>query len=201
MNTISRVAQRVRQPRTPLVLVGVLLLIIGTHGCTFIGPISLGCEEISVTVTPGTCTAFQTPQCFNAFPDEGAVIDTTSPYDVIGDEQIGFQFCAAEGAPSTSSPEAVPYLISAGPGRSGQGVFLVTVEGFIDATVSDSPDPVTAGSDLTYTVTLTNMRPASVSFIDLIDRLPGSVTLVSSLPAGCALADDEIVCQHGLQAI
>ena len=195
MKKLSRVAQRLRQLRNPLGLVAVCLLMIGTHGCTFIGPVQLGCEDIPVTVAPGTCSAFQPPQCISAFAGENAVFENSGPYyAVIGDEQTGFQFCAAEGAPGTSEPETVPYMITGNPGRYAQGNFLVTVEGFLEATVDDSPDPVIVGSDLTYTITLTNSRQTPVSFVEFINHLPESVTLVSALPAGCILQGRDISC-------
>ena len=198
MNTISRAAQ-LRRSGIPLGLVVLFSLILGTHGCTLIGPISLGCEDIPITVTPGSCTSFQAPECFGAFAGEGAVIEATGAngqYAVIGDENNGFQFCAVEGAAGTSEPERVAYMVTGGPGRFGRGNFLVTVEGLVDATVSDSPDPVIVGSDLTYTITLTNRRQAPTSFIEFVDRLPASVSLVSSLPSNCDLQNNEIACRE-----
>lgn len=46
----------------------------------------------------------------------------------------------------------------------------------------DSPDPVTAGSSLTYTVTVTNNGPSDALAVTLTDTLPSGVTFVSSTP-------------------
>jgi len=197
MNTISRVAQHSRHLRNPLVLTVLCLFLLGTDGCTLIGPLTLGCNDIPITVTPGTCTPFPVPECFGAFTGEGPVIEASganAQFTVIGDENLGFQFCAAEGSPGTSEPERVPYLVTGGPGRFGRGEFLVTVEGLVDATVSDSPDPVNVGSELTYTITLTNRRQSSVSSVRFTNRLPGDVTFVSGLAGGCSLRAGEITC-------
>ena len=50
-------------------------------------------------------------------------------------------------------------------------------------TVGDSPDPVTAGHSLTYTVTVTNNGPTDAANVVVTDTLPAEVTLVST--SGC----------------
>jgi len=45
---------------------------------------------------------------------------------------------------------------------------------------TDSPDPVSAGGTLTYTITVTNNGPDSASGIQVIDTLPAGVTFVSA---------------------
>jgi uncharacterized repeat protein (TIGR01451 family) len=62
-----------------------------------------------------------------------------------------------------------------------------TVNAAADLTVTkaDSPDPVIAGTDLTYTITVANNGPSDAQTVDLIDMLPAGTTLVSfTLPAG-----------------
>ena len=53
----------------------------------------------------------------------------------------------------------------------------------LSITKTDSPDPVTAGSNLTYTITITNNGPAPATSVTLTDTLPGGVTFVSSTPS------------------
>jgi uncharacterized repeat protein (TIGR01451 family) len=49
---------------------------------------------------------------------------------------------------------------------------------------TDSPDPVVAGSTITYTITVTNNGPDSTS-VELDDPIPSSTTFVSfTSPAG-----------------
>jgi len=52
---------------------------------------------------------------------------------------------------------------------------------------TDDPDPVTAGSNLTYTLTVVNNGPLEATGIVLTDRLPPNVTFVSA-SAGCVHA-------------
>jgi uncharacterized repeat protein (TIGR01451 family) len=46
-------------------------------------------------------------------------------------------------------------------------------------TKSDTPDPVTAGSNLTYTLTATNSGPGDAQNISLVDVIPANTTFVS----------------------
>jgi uncharacterized repeat protein (TIGR01451 family) len=49
----------------------------------------------------------------------------------------------------------------------------------LSVTKSDSPDPVEAGSDLTYTIVLTSAGPGAASNVVLSDAIPGDTTFVS----------------------
>jgi uncharacterized repeat protein (TIGR01451 family)/CSLREA domain-containing protein len=50
-------------------------------------------------------------------------------------------------------------------------------------TKSDSPDPVTAGGNVTYTLTVTNNGPDNAGLVAVRDDLPAGVTLVSASPS------------------
>ncbi len=52
--------------------------------------------------------------------------------------------------------------------------------------ISDSPDPISAGSNLTYTITVTNLGPATATTILFTNVLPAGVNFVSVSPAGIA---------------
>ncbi|MBV8300983.1 MAG: DUF11 domain-containing protein, partial [Candidatus Dormibacteraeota bacterium] len=49
-------------------------------------------------------------------------------------------------------------------------------------TKQGSPNPVAAGADETYTVTLTNDGPSAAQNVSLQDPLPTGMTLVSEMP-------------------
>ncbi len=67
-----------------------------------------------------------------------------------------------------------------------------TVETAADVSVvkSDSPDPVGAGSNLTYTITVSNSGSSDAQNLSLSDTLPPNTTLVSfTVPAGWTRTD------------
>src|SRR5262245_64136019 len=52
----------------------------------------------------------------------------------------------------------------------------------LSITKTDSPDPVTAGENLTYTVTVSNAGPSTATPLTVADTLPAGLTLVSATP-------------------
>ena len=68
----------------------------------------------------------------------------------------------------------------------------------VSVTQSDSPDPVTVGGNVTYTITLTNNGPDSATDVELTDVLPSSVALVSATPStGSCAGTSTVVCALG----
>lgn len=74
----------------------------------------------------------------------------------------------------------------------------------LSVTMIDAPDPVTVGTNLTYTVTITNNRlnPVflrDVPVVTLTDTLPGGVTFVSATPTqgSCTEAAGVVTCDLG----
>jgi uncharacterized repeat protein (TIGR01451 family) len=67
------------------------------------------------------------------------------------------------------------------------GTATTTVAGATDLTItmSDSPDPIDPGADLTYTIDLTNNGPAAARNVSVSDTLPSDTTFVSyTAPVG-----------------
>ncbi len=202
MITISKAAQRNRQPRTLLVLVALVSLVLGTHGCGLIvtnldGNLSI---DFTVDVSPGHCTFFPAPPVDPNSDTELELAftleDTMDRYSVIGNELAGFQFCAAADAPD--GVERVEHMITRGL-RFGRGAFIVTVRS-LDVTVNDSPDPVSVGSDLTYTITVTNIRSSNVTGVSLLDELPSVAEaefVSASTGCGPGAVSNTLICNIG----
>ena len=53
----------------------------------------------------------------------------------------------------------------------------------LSITKADSPDPVTVGSELTYTLTVNNAGPDAAAGVTVSDTLPTTVTFVSATPS------------------
>ena len=64
---------------------------------------------------------------------------------------------------------------------------------------TDSPDPVTKGQPLTYTVTAKNNGPATAGAVSLTDTLPGSVTFnsVTTSRGSCSHLSGTVTCGLG----
>jgi uncharacterized repeat protein (TIGR01451 family) len=87
-----------------------------------------------------------------------------------------------------------------GPGN-GTGLVIVPVSFNVAAsadlvmTLTDAPDPVTAGTNLTYTGTVTNNGPTAANNVSFSLPLPANTSFVSATPsAGGACAGNPVVC-------
>lgn len=68
----------------------------------------------------------------------------------------------------------------------------------LGVSIADSPDPVTAGAILTYTVEVDNAGPSTATGVELEDPLPPEVTPVSVTPSqGTCSLDSLIQCDLG----
>ena len=75
----------------------------------------------------------------------------------------------------------------------------VTSAADLAITKTDLPDPVVAGNNVTYTLTVTNLGPSDAAGVVATDTLPGSVTFVSATPSqgSCAQAAGVVTCPLG----
>ncbi len=73
-----------------------------------------------------------------------------------------------------------------GTAGNNSGVATTTVAASADLSVTkvDTPDPVTAGTNLTYTITLNNAGPSNAASVSLSDTLPAGTTFVSLASPG-----------------
>ena len=71
----------------------------------------------------------------------------------------------------------------------------VNAETDLSITKSDTPDPVVAGTDLTYTMTVTNNGPSNSTGATVTDALPAGLTFSSS--SDCTEAAGTVTCAIG----
>jgi uncharacterized repeat protein (TIGR01451 family) len=92
-------------------------------------------------------------------------------------------------------------LVDAGQIAGGWSLSISTLNPIADLGVSqmDIPDPVAVGSNLTYTIVVTNHGPAQASDVLVTDAPPSGATLVSfsSSQGSCFLASGTIYCSLG----
>ncbi|HEY2961587.1 MAG TPA: DUF11 domain-containing protein, partial [Pyrinomonadaceae bacterium] len=66
----------------------------------------------------------------------------------------------------------------------------LTASADVSVTKADSPDPVIAGNNITYTITVTNNGPSDAQSLSLSDAVPANTTLVSvTTPSGWSRTD------------
>ena len=72
----------------------------------------------------------------------------------------------------------------------------------LSVTESDSPDPVTVGSNITYTITVVNNGPSTSTAVTLTENLPATVTYVTSTPSqgSCTESGGTVTCSLGILA-
>ena len=75
---------------------------------------------------------------------------------------------------------------------------LPSSEADLQITKTDSPDPVTVGSSLTYTLVITNHGPLGATGVTLTDTLPTTATFASVTPSqGTCNGTSTVVCNLG----
>src|SRR6185503_19076196 len=69
----------------------------------------------------------------------------------------------------------------------------------MSVTKSDAPDPVVAGSTLTYTLAARNLSTVTATAVTLTDTLPGSVSFISATPSAgsCSFSAGTVTCPLG----
>lgn len=69
----------------------------------------------------------------------------------------------------------------------------------LEVTQTDSPDPVLAGSEVTYEVKVRNSGPDSASNVELVDTLPTDVTFISAETSqgSCTSSSGLVTCRLG----
>jgi uncharacterized repeat protein (TIGR01451 family) len=139
-------------------------------------PASLTCTWTCVGAGGGTCTASGSGNIGDTvnLPAGGSVTYTAS--------------CtisaSATGTLSNTATVAAPAGVTdPTPGNnSATDNDTLAAQADLSVTKVDTPDPVTAGANLTYTITVNNAGPSNATSVSLSDTLPAGTTFVS-LPA------------------
>ena len=126
---------------------------------------------------------------------------TTSPVTCsLGDIAAGGTATATIVVTSPGVAGPIVNTVSAPPGGApSASVTTTVVSPKLDTTINDAPDPVTAGNDVQYTLTVTNNGISAVADAHVTDTLPAGTTLKNA-PANCT-GTGPVDCSLGALAV
>ena len=97
-------------------------------------------------------------------------------------------------------PLGAPALTSSQNNSATEDTDVVT-SADVSLTKEAAPDPVTAGNDLTYTITATNDGPSDAQDVTVTDPLPAGTSFVSATPSqGACSGTTTVTCELGTLA-
>ena len=108
----------------------------------------------------------------------GGTITCTNPSFAVGSDiftlTVGVDPTVADGSVLTNTATATSTTAEGNPGNeSGTATTTVATSADLSITKVDTPDPVDAGTNLTYTITVNNAGPSNAAAVSLTDPLPG----------------------------
>jgi uncharacterized repeat protein (TIGR01451 family) len=146
---------------------------------TFSRPVNF----VSTSIPLGSCSQTNgTINCETGF---------TSPRD-----SISIRVVALAQGNLEATATVTPWGFETRPEDNSVTVATTIIDRFpgLHETITDSPDPVVVGHDLTYTIALDNDSTDIISGLELINTLPESVTLVSALDPSCTQVGRTLNC-------
>jgi uncharacterized repeat protein (TIGR01451 family) len=119
----------------------------------------------------------------------GGTISCSNPSFAVGSAVFTLTAAVAPsvtaGTVLTNTATATSTTGEGSPGNeSGTATTTVATSADLSVTKVDTPDPVTAGNNLTYTITVTNAGPSNAASVSLSDTLPAGTTFVSLASPG-----------------
>ena len=168
----------------------------------------------SVTVTNSGSSTASNVQVRDQFPG-ATLVSATSSGGCTGTASVtcGLGTITAGSSASASIVVTSPTTVPAGgtivntatspPGQSPAANESTTVVSpSLGTTITDLPDPVTAGNDVQYTLTVTNNGIAAVADAHVVDTLPAGTTLVeANAPGTCTPGSGTVDCALGALAM
>ena len=164
------------------------------------GPSDAQAVSITLPLPAGTSLVSATPSAGGICNAVSPVVCTfdgaTAPFDIRSADIV------ATVTPSTTTAlnaTATADSSTADPdsgNNTADQVTTVSVSADLSITLTDSPDPVTAGSNLGYTATLTNNGPSDAQAVSITLPLPAGTSFVSATPSagGSCNAVSPVVC-------
>ena len=158
-------------------------------GVTLTDVLPAGVSFVSSTTSAGSCSGASIVTCTIGALANGATATVT----VVVAPGAG-----VVGTLANSATVAGTYFDGASANDSVTKTSTVVASANLSVTTSDSPDPVYAGQDETYTVTISNSNLSPATGVTLTDTLPANAALVSVTPSqGSCDTASPLVCTIG----
>jgi uncharacterized repeat protein (TIGR01451 family) len=158
-------------------------------GVTMTDPLPATTTFVSATPSQGNCGGTDTVTCNLGSVNKGGSATVTivvTPMQAGGISNTA-NIAANEFDPNLNDNSATQVTTVNAPPSADMSI-----------TKSDSPDPVTVGSSLTYTITVKNNGPSAATGVTMTDPLPGTVTFVSATPSqGNCTGTATVTCSLG----
>jgi uncharacterized repeat protein (TIGR01451 family) len=146
--------------------------------------VTAGATTIGGSVAPGSTCTPPTPGITNLTVCSTPVLEAGQSVEFTRSVRLDSSIVAG------SLLSHLVTVSSTTPGHNPDNNLAVAVVRVTDVTeagvsieMTDSPDPVVAGSDVIYTLTVRNAGPAAATSVTVIDTLPSELTLVSATPS------------------
>lgn len=163
----------------------------GATGVTVTDTLPAGVAFVSATPTQGSCTGTTPVTCNLGSLASGAsatiaiVVRPTQPGTIVNTASIG----GDQPDPNRTN-------------NTGTVTTSVTSAADVSITKTASPDPVSVGGTLVYTIKVANAGPSPATGVVVTDPLPANVAYVSSTASqgGCSQASGVVTCNLGALA-
>jgi uncharacterized repeat protein (TIGR01451 family) len=155
------------------------------------GPVNATSVSLSDPLPAGTTFVSVTPPsgwgCTAPPVGSGGTVTCTNPVVGLGDHIFDLVVRVDRSVPAGTviTNTATVTAATADPNLGNEsGVATTTVDAAADLAVTkaDSPDPVTIGNNITYTITVDNIGPSNAASATLTDPIPAGTTFASLAP-------------------
>ncbi|HEX4953101.1 MAG TPA: nuclease [Thermoanaerobaculia bacterium] len=158
------------------------------------GPAVAASASVSDTLPAGTTfVSLASPggwSCTTPAVGSGGTVSCSNPAFAVGNAVFTLTVAVAPSVAAGTVLSNTATVTSTTPdpssgNESATATTTVAASADLSITKTDTPDPVTAGNNLTYTVTVTNAGPSFGTTVSMSDTLPAGTTFVSlSSPGG-----------------
>ncbi len=171
------------------------------NSVTLTNPLPLGTTFVSLTSPAGwTCTTPAAGSSGNIVCDTGSLAPGAAAFTLV----VATDAALADGSALSNTATIASATPDSNAGNdSATATTTIATSADLGVTVADSADPVNAGTQLTYSIGLTNAGPSVAAATTVSDTLPVGTTFVSlAAPAGfscttpAAGAGGTISCSH-----